>query len=54
MSKKSLVTVGMIVGSLIGGYLPSVFGFDVFSIIGILGSFVGAILGIGLGMKFGE
>ncbi len=54
MSTKSLVTIGMIVGSLIGGYIPSFFGAGIFSYTAVLTSGIGAILGVWIGYKLGE
>jgi uncharacterized membrane protein YeaQ/YmgE (transglycosylase-associated protein family) len=38
--------MGLLIGSLIGGCIPSIFGAGVFSMWGLLGSTVGAILGL--------
>jgi hypothetical protein len=46
MSQKSLILIGLSIGSVIGGYLPTLFGADALSMWSILGSGVGAILGI--------
>lgn len=46
MSDKTIIFIGMTVGSIVGGYLPTLFGVDVFSFTSILTSGVGAILGI--------
>ena len=51
MSTKTLITLGMIIGSLIGGYLPALFGVNPLSYTAILTSGIGAILGIFLGYK---
>lgn len=45
MPSKKLITVGMIVGSMVGGYLPSLFGIsDLF--ISLFVSGIGAVIGI--------
>jgi uncharacterized membrane protein YeaQ/YmgE (transglycosylase-associated protein family) len=44
--------VAMVVGSTIGGYVPTFFGSDMFSLSSIIGSFLGGILGIWLVYKF--
>ncbi|HSR89070.1 MAG TPA: hypothetical protein VLK22_01545 [Candidatus Udaeobacter sp.] len=49
---KRLVSLGMIVGSTIGAYAPTWFGADSFSLLTILGAFVGGILGIWLAVRF--
>jgi hypothetical protein len=46
---KSVIMFFTIVFSLIGGYLPVLFGDSIFSLWGILGGFVGGILGIWIG-----
>lgn len=46
MSSKSLVLLGMSIGSIIGGYIPSLFGADMFSVWGIVGTALGGFLGI--------
>jgi hypothetical protein len=45
MSRKKLIMLGMIVGSIGGGYAPSLFGVDGF-MTSLLGSTAGGILGI--------
>ncbi|MCX5750672.1 MAG: hypothetical protein NT099_03240 [Candidatus Saganbacteria bacterium] len=52
MSNKSAVFWGMIIGSTVGGYLPSFFGVDVFSMLSLLGSFLGGILGIWIAYRY--
>jgi uncharacterized membrane protein YeaQ/YmgE (transglycosylase-associated protein family) len=51
MSRKKLIMLGMIVGSIVGGYLPALFGLDEF-MFSLLGSFIGGIIGIWIGYKF--
>jgi hypothetical protein len=51
---KKLVGLGMIVGSTLGGYVPTWFGVSAFSYISILGGFFGGILGIWLAVRFLE
>lgn len=51
MSSKTLVMLGMFVGSAIGGFVPELFGAGIFSIAGLLGSGVGAIAGIFIAYK---
>lgn len=54
MSTKGWVTILVIVGSLVGGYIPTFFGKDIFSFWGILTSGIGGIVGILIGLKLGE
>jgi hypothetical protein len=51
MPRKTIIMLGMVVGSIGGAYLPTLFGTDVFSMISIVGSAVGGILGIWLGYR---
>ncbi len=53
MSKK-LVWVGVIVGSSLGGYLPTLWGAGVLSMWGVLLSTVGGILGVWAGIVLGD
>jgi hypothetical protein len=51
MPRKKLIMLGMVVGSIAGGYLPALFGFDDL-MVSLLGSFIGGIVGIWIGYKF--
>jgi uncharacterized membrane protein YfcA len=48
MSRKSIIMLGMIIGSFAGGYMPILLGADAFSLTSLLGSGAGGILGIWL------
>jgi hypothetical protein len=48
---KSLIWVGMIVGSTVGAYIPELWGAGVFSFSSIFLSAVGGIAGILIGFK---
>lgn len=54
MSRKTLVWIGLSIGSLVGGYVPLLWGADVFSFSPLLFSAAGGILGIWLGFKLGD
>lgn len=54
MSKRVLVSLGLIVGATIGGYVPLLFGAGLFSYTSILASGLGAILGVWIGFKLGD
>lgn len=54
MHSKSLIWIGMVVGSTAGGFLPYLWGGDLLSYSGLLGSGAGGILGIWLGYKLGN
>lgn len=51
MPSKGLVSAGILIGSILGGYLPVLFGVDPFSYLSILGSGIGGILGLFLAVK---
>lgn len=51
MPRKKMIMFGMAVGSFAGGYVPSLFGIDGFSMICLMGSFIGSILGIWMTYK---
>jgi hypothetical protein len=51
MNAKFMVFLGMTIGSIIGGYIPVLFGGDAISYISVLTSSIGAIIGIIIGYK---
>jgi hypothetical protein len=52
--QKLFITLGMIVGSIAGGYLPMLFGAGLFSITSLITSTIGGLLGIYIGYRLGE
>jgi hypothetical protein len=54
MSRKTLVWIGLSIGSLVGGYVPLLWGADVLSFSPLVSSAAGGILGIWLGFKLGD
>jgi hypothetical protein len=54
LSKKTLIWIGLTVGSAIGGYLPALWGGDLISFSSVVFSAAGGIVGIWLGYRFGE
>lgn len=48
---KSVIFIGMAIGSYLGGYLPTLFGAGVFSLTSIFCSGIGGIAGIWLSYK---
>lgn len=48
---KTLVWIGLIVGSTIGGFIPELWGAGMFSLAGVIGSTIGGIAGIWFGVK---
>lgn len=51
MSSKVLIYLGMIIGSIIGGYIPVLFGAGLISYTSILFSGIGAIIGVWIANK---
>lgn len=51
MSKKSLIMLGMIIGSFIGGYIPIFLGASFLSTWSLVGSFFGGLLGVWITYK---
>lgn len=49
---KSVLMAGVLLGSVIGGGIPSLFGAGLFSMWGVVGSTVGAILGLWIAYRF--
>jgi len=43
--------IGMVIGSIIGGYLPVIFGASLLSFTSIVGNAIGGILGIWIAFK---
>ena len=54
MNQKALITIGLLVGSTIGGFIPNLWGVGMFSLSSIFFSAIGAILGIYLGFKISQ
>ncbi|MBK7054809.1 MAG: hypothetical protein KBF99_06485 [Leptospiraceae bacterium] len=44
--ERKIVMICMFIGTAIGGYIPTFFGADIFSISSILGTVIGGFLGI--------
>ena len=51
MSQKTIVFLGMFIGSTIGGYIPTLFGAGILSYKSVFFSGVGGILGVWIGYK---
>ena len=54
MERNKLIWLGLFVGGAIGGYIPSLWGGNMFSMSSVLLSALGSFLGIWLGFKLGE
>jgi predicted MFS family arabinose efflux permease len=51
MSSKSIVMIGMVIGSSIGGFIPNLWGSNFLSMSSVLLTAVGGIIGIWVGYK---
>ncbi|MEK7609707.1 MAG: hypothetical protein AAB470_01120 [Patescibacteria group bacterium] len=51
MNTKSLIWIGVFIGSFVGGWIPTLWGAGSFSFSGIIGSTIGGLLGIWGGFK---
>jgi hypothetical protein len=54
MSQKSLIWIGLFIGSTIGSFVPELWGGGMLSISSIIFSTIGGIVGIYLGFKLGQ
>ena len=54
MSKKTLVWLGLFVGSTLGAYVPAIWNVGVFSYSSAVFSALGGLLGIWMGFKLGN
>lgn len=51
MSRKTLVMIGMVAGSLIGGYIPILWGASFLSFSSLMGNALGGLAGIFIAFK---
>lgn len=51
MSRKSIIFLGMFIGSIVGGYIPVLFGVDLLSFTSILGNGIGGLAGVFIAYK---
>ncbi len=51
MSQKSIILIGMFIGSSLGGLIPALWGADLLSFSSIIFSTLGGLIGIWLGYK---
>jgi hypothetical protein len=54
MEQKKLITMFMFIGSIVGGYIPSLWDASLFSMSSLFLSALGGFLGIWAGYKLGE
>jgi hypothetical protein len=54
MGKKTLIWAGMLIGSTIGSIIPSIWGAGMFSVSSVLGTGIGALLGIWVAYKLSD
>jgi hypothetical protein len=52
MSRKKMIMIGMVLGSVAGGYLPSLLGAGSRLFLSVITSGIGGVLGIWIAMKF--
>lgn len=53
-SRNKLIWLLMIIGSAVGGFIPSLWGSDMFSISSVIFTAIGGFVGIWLGFKLGS
>ena len=51
MNSKKLVLIGATIGSVIGGFIPGLWGADMFSLSPLIFGSLGAVVGIYIGFK---
>lgn len=51
MSRKFIILFGMTIGSFIGGYIPVLFGVDLFSFTAVICNAIGGLIGIWITYK---
>ncbi|MEK7774940.1 MAG: hypothetical protein AAB305_03540 [Candidatus Zixiibacteriota bacterium] len=54
MNRKSLIYLLLTIGSVAGGWVPTLWGADAFSFQSLLGSLIGGLFGIWAGYKLGD
>lgn len=52
MSRRSVILFGLVIGSVAGGYVPTLLGADSISFASLWGSIAGGTLGIWLAFKY--
>ena len=51
---RKLIVVTTVIGSFVGGYIPSLWNADMFSVSGIIFSAIGGIIGMWIGYKISQ
>ena len=51
---KTLIWLGVFIGSALGGWIPTLLGADLLSLWGVLGSVLGGLAGIWAGLRAGR
>lgn len=54
MNRNKLVWLFLAIGSVVGGFIPSLWDSSLFSMGGVIGSAIGGFIGIWIGWKLGE
>lgn len=52
MNSKTIVMFALTVGSVIGGYIPVIFGIEAFSFISLITSAIGGLAGVFIALKY--
>lgn len=54
MELKKLIWIGMLLGSCVGGYVPTMWGAEMISFSSLFGSFIGSFVGIWAAYKLNQ
>jgi uncharacterized membrane protein YeaQ/YmgE (transglycosylase-associated protein family) len=54
VTTKTLIYIFLTIGSIAGGWIPTLWGASALSMLSLLGGFIGALLGIWAGYKLGQ
>lgn len=54
MNLKKLIWIGMLFGSFVGGYVPTMWGAEMISFSSLFGSFIGSFVGIWAAYKLNQ
>jgi hypothetical protein len=54
MPTKTIIMIGVIIGSTVGGYIPTLFGASLFSMASVIGNTIGGLVGIYVGYKISK
>ncbi|HVZ11274.1 MAG TPA: hypothetical protein VG941_02585 [Candidatus Paceibacterota bacterium] len=54
MSPRAFITIGVMIGSTVGGYIPVLWGDSAFSLVSIFFAFLGGLVGIYFGWRISQ